>query len=59
MMDPNTGLETVHLSGEVEVVVQLDTGEEIVGAFQVIEREARALIRSYAGRFQFEPTRFV
>lgn len=59
VMDPNTGLETVHLSGEVQVVVELEGGEEIVGAFQLIEREARALIRSYAGRFQFDPTRFV
>jgi hypothetical protein len=56
---PDTGQESIKRIGEVEVGLSLPTGEDVVEAADLVQREARALIRRYASRFTFPPPRFV
>lgn len=56
---PHTGKESIQRLGDVDVSLSLPTGEDVVESADLVQREARALIRSYAGRFVFPPPRFV
>ncbi len=59
VIDTHTGSQSVHLHGGIEVGVSLKTGEDVLDASKLAESEARALVRSYAGRFHLSPRRFV
>jgi hypothetical protein len=50
--DPETGDERQVVIGDVEVQVFLTTGEDVVDTLKLLQRETRALIRSYANLFQ-------
>jgi hypothetical protein len=59
VIDTKTNRHTFHLRGQIEVGVSLQTGEDIIDAAKLVESEARALVRSYAGRFKLPPPGFV
>jgi hypothetical protein len=56
---PHTGTKSVQRLGDLDVGLFLPTEEDVIDASDLAQREARALIRSYAGRFEFPPPRFV
>lgn len=58
-VNPHTGTQAIDFEGVVRVDVTLTTGEDVVEALQLIHSEAAALIRSYSGHFQLNPSRFV
>jgi hypothetical protein len=59
VIDPVANAQSLHMEGQLEVGVYLPTGEDVIDAAHLIQREARALVRSYAGRFKFPPPSFV
>lgn len=59
IVDPNTKQQSIHFKGRIEVSVFLPTGEDVVDALHLVQGEARALVRSYAGRFQLPGPRWV
>jgi hypothetical protein len=56
---PYTHDKSIQRLGEIEVGLLLPTGEDVVESADLVQREVRALIRSYAGRFEFPPPRFI
>jgi hypothetical protein len=62
VIDSETKRQSVHLSGKVAIGVTLKSGRDtidIIEASNLVQREARALIRGYAGRFKLPPPGFV
>ncbi len=59
VIDPVNRTQSFHLKGQVEVSVALPDGMDVVYAAHLIQSEARALIRSYAGRFKLPAPGFV
>jgi hypothetical protein len=59
VIDPVKNAQSFHLKGQIEVGVFLPTGEDVIDAAHLIQGEARALIRSYAGRFKIPPPGFI
>jgi hypothetical protein len=62
VIDTKSGGQTIHLKGKVQISVSLEfRGDtiDVIKASNLVQREATALIRSYAGRFQLPGPRFV
>ena len=62
VIDAKSGSQTIHLKGKVQISVTLEfRGDtiDVIDASNLVQREATALIRSYASRFQLPGPRFV
>jgi hypothetical protein len=62
VIDTQSNRQTIPLKGEIEISVAIHFGGgliDIIEASHLVQREATALIRSYAGRFKIPPPGFV